>query len=237
MNITKELLDDFSVIAMFFSTGKNDINCILKKTNNGIYLFNFTGNYVFAAGEKIELRISFRKKNEVSVSKADIKVIESGLNYVLGTITDFDENISELIAKIHSLEFNDEKYGRRKENRIAIGKENSALFGLSSVEQKLLSKTAKIIQPCAVLDASIHGICIVTPFDNQAFKNVENFNICLSFINPEQTVILQAHKVHSKLNTTNSRTFATISCQLLEPINYIWKERVIKMIENEMVDK
>ena len=140
-------------------------------------------------------------------------------------------NLLELLSR---LDLQDEKYGRRKEPRIKLGKEKSLLFGLSSAEQKLFSKSAKIIQPCAIIDASIHGICVITPYENPAFKNIENFNIHLSFINPEQTVILQAHKVSSKINDTQNKVFSTISCQLLEPINYIWKERVIKMIETDV---
>ena len=78
---------------------------------------------------------------------------------------------------------------------------------------------------------SLHGICIITPFYNDFSKKLDNFIIQVSFSNPEQNVLLQAHKVHTKLNHSENKTFATISCQLLEPINYIWKERVIKMLE------
>ena len=81
-----------------------------------------------------------------------------------------------------------------------LTKNNYKNFGLSSAEQKIFSKTAKIIQPCALLDVSVHGICIITPFENPAFKNIENFHLQLSFSNPEQTVILQCHKVHTRLN-------------------------------------
>ena len=79
----------------------------------------------------------------------------------------------------------------------------------------------------------MHGICIITPFDNPIFKTLENFSIQLSFNNPEQTVILQCHKVHTKLSNTEHRVFSTLSCQLLEPIHYAWKERVMQMLEAE----
>ena len=131
------------------------------------------------------------------------------------------------------MEYQDEKYGRRKEPRVHIGKEKATQFGLTSIEQKLFSHQAKIIQPCAISDVSLHGICIITPFDDHQFKNIKNFNIQITFSEPNQTVNLEAHKVHTKLNHITNKTFATISCQLLEPISYVWKERVIKMLESE----
>ena len=165
-------------------------------------------------------------------------IIEKDSNYIIATVKNghqkHNKTIMRLLELLSRLDLQDEKYGRRKEPRIKLGKEKSLLFGLSSAEQKLFSKSAKIIQPCALIDASIHGICVITPYENPAFKNIENFNIHLSFINPEQTVILQAHKVSSKINDTQNKVFSTISCQLLEPINYIWKERIIKMIETDV---
>ena len=112
---------------------------------------------------------------------------------------------------------------------IAIGKLNAQLFGLQTLEQKIL--TGERTHPCVIIDASLHGLCIITPFNNDISKKLDNFVIQVFFSNPEQNILLQAHKVHTKLKHTENKTFATISCQLLEPINYIWKERVIKMLE------
>jgi len=233
MNITKELLDGLNVISLFFTQGKNDINCILRKVESGVLLFNFTGNFKFLEGERIVLSATFQKNAELVISKSNLKILESGLNWVSGTVENCENDLRKILERISFLERQDEKYGRRKEKRVKIGKENFRAFGLSSPEQKLFSMSAKIIQPCALLDASIHGICIITPFENPLFKSVENFGICISFVNPEQTISLQVHKVRSKLDKAGERTFATISCQLLEAIHYAWKERVISLLEKQ----
>ena len=91
----------------------------------------------------------------------------------------------------------------------------------------------KIQQPCAVVDASIHGICIITPCTDQRMKDCDSFNVMLNFVNPEQAIVLKCHKVHAQLKKTESKIYARISCQLLEPIHFVWKERVIKLLESE----
>lgn len=231
MNITKEFLDGLNLVSLFFTQGKNDINCVLKRSEKGVLFFNFTGDFKFAEGERLPLSATFQKEAALTVSRADFKIIESGLDWILGTAENCENDLREVLERISFLEERYEKYGRRKERRVKIGKENSLAFGLSSPEQKLFSKAAKIIQPCAIVDASIHGVCIVTPFENPLFKNIDNFNLHISFVNPEQAVLLQAHKVLLRLDNANGRTFATISCQLLEPIHYVWKERVVNLLE------
>ena len=233
MNITKELLDGMNVISLFFTQGKNDINCVLKRTEKTILFFKFSGDFKFAEGEKLLLSATFQKDAVHTISQARFKIFESGLDWIAGTVEECEKDLREVLEYICSLEQKYEKYGRRKEQRIKIGKTNFSAFGLSSPEQKLFSKTAKVIQPCALLDISMHGVCVITPFENPFFKNLENFSIHISFVNPEQSVLLQAHKVRSRLDNAGSRIFSTISCQLLEPIHYIWKERVINLLEKQ----
>lgn len=161
-------------------------------------------------------------------------VIESGEDFCDIEISG-SEKKEKTVAFISALEELDEKYtkyGRRKEERVEIGKRNSAKFGLSYPEQTVFINGIKAQQPCAVVDASIHGICIITPCADQRIKDCGNFNVMLNFTNPEQTVVLKCHKVHSQLKKTESKTYARISCQLLEPVHFAWKERVIRMLES-----
>ena len=88
-------------------------------------------------------------------------------------------------------------------------------------------------QPCAVVDASLHGICIITPCSDHRMKDCDSFNVMLNFVSPEQTIVLKCHKVHAQLKKTESKIYARISCQLLEPIHFAWKERVITLLESE----
>ncbi|MDE6245889.1 MAG: hypothetical protein K2M50_09590, partial [Treponemataceae bacterium] len=103
-------------------------------------------------------------------------------------------------------------------------------FGLESPEQKVFVRSKKIIQPCAIVDASIHGVCIITPFSD-GFKDVENFCVKVGFSSPVESAIMEAHKVHSRLVKTERSVFAKVSAQLLEPISHIWKGRVARLIE------
>ena len=233
MTITKEFLIDSGIISMNIIKYVFNINCILIKSEKNTLLFNYSGTESFYKNDKVFLNILYKGTSGIpETSKTELLVTEAGRDYIQTDIITADDFFSEFQKKLSFLEYQDEKYGRRKEPRISVGKNNFEAFGLTSVEQKIFSETARIIQPCAILDVSFHGICIITPFENKAFKNIENFNIHLSFLNPVQTVILMAHKVHSKLKSTeDNNVFATISCQLLEPINYIWKERVIKILE------
>lgn len=233
MNITKELITDLGIISMSISENDNNIICYLVKVEKNHFLFKFSGKIDFANQEEKQLTITTKDNHSsfLSVSKTAIVIIEYGLDYFLCKINSSDEIIKRILERLSHLEYQDEKYGRRKEPRITIGKERAQIFGLSSLEQKIFFNTEKKKQPCFIVDVSLHGICIITPFYNDFSKKLDNFIIQVSFSNPEQNVLLQAHKVHTKLNHSENKTFATISCQLLEPINYIWKERVIKMLE------
>ena len=185
----------------------------------------------------VDLQVSIKESENCFIQETSLlKILEIGIDYVIVNITQASDTINKLLELLSVLSKREEKYGRRKEPRIRINKENYQDFGLSTLEQKIFSKTAKIIQPCALLDISVHGICIITPFENPAFKKLDNFHIQLSFVNPEQSIILQCHKVHLKLNSTENRIFASISCQLLEPVHYVWKERVGKFMETERIN-
>lgn len=231
MNITNELLANFGIVSMVLTQNSTDIICHLIKVDKNQFLFKYSGNFDFTEKEKY-LSITTKENNSFTISSIKILILESGIDYFICTIVESDEIVNKLLKRISVLEYQDEKYGRRKEPRVSIGKSKAEAFGLSTLEQKIFSRHDKIIQPCVISDVSLHGICIISPFDDYRFKNIDNFIIQVSFKNPEQIILLQAHKVHLKLNHFDNKTFATISCQLLEPISYIWKERVVKMLDD-----
>lgn len=249
MNVPKELMQDLKIVSMnisFFDFGEYKrtgeeafglIPCILERFDNKNLFFKLLEN-ISADILAVSLQVVIQEAEDCFLQEdVQLDLIERGCDYLIASINnkpvDHNATIAKLINSLSVLHEREEKYGRRKEPRIKINKENYLQLGLSSIEQKIFSKTAKIIQPCAILDISVHGVCLITSFENPAFKNLENFHLQLLFTNPEQTAILQCHKVHSKLNKTDNRVFATFSCQLLEPIHYVWKERILKMIENE----
>lgn len=247
MTVSKELIQDLNIISMTLQFFKKElafasdlklvkqISCVLNRYEKGFLQFNLLENINEIEFDKIKINICVQESDVVFNSEtAILKLEEKGLSWLSAKlISKPSKTIKRLLDNLAILEKQEEKFGRRKEPRIKITKENFMQLGLNSIEQKVFSKSAKTIQPCALIDVSVHGLCIITPFENSTFKNLENFNIQISFLHPEQTVILQCHKVHSKLNNTENRIFATLSCQLLEPIHYVWKERVLKMLENE----
>lgn len=247
MTVSKELLQDMNIISMTLQFFKKEsafaiglklvkqVSCVLCRYEKGLLQFNLLENINETEFDEVKMNICVQESELVFDSEtATLELQEKGLTWITAKpISNPAKTIKRLLDNLAILEKQEEKFGRRKEPRIKITKENFMQFGLNSIEQKIFSKSAKIIQPCALIDVSVHGICIITPFENPAFKNLENFHIQVSFSNPEQTVILQCHKVHSKLNNTENRLFSTLSCQLLEPIHYAWKEKILNLLENE----
>lgn len=247
MTVSKELIQDLNIISMTLQFFKKksyfasdlklvkQISCVLTKYEKGFFQFNLLENLEKTEFDEVKINICVQESDVVFNSEtAILKLEEKGLTWLSAKlISNSPKTIKRLLDNLAILEKQEEKFGRRKEPRIKISKENFMQLGLNSIEQKVFSKSAKVILPCALIDISVHGLCIITPFENPTFKNLENFNIQVSFLHPEQTIILQCHKVHSKLNNTENRIFATLSCQLLEPIHYVWKERILKMLENE----
>lgn len=233
MNITKELLESLDVVSMSLSNGNEDFLCFLRKIDGNKMEFSILNPERFSAAGKMEFRTTFKKHDAVKVSASELEILDSGEDWCVGTVTRFfDDEINLFLTRLFEMECRNEKYGRRKEVRISIGKANYAAFGLSSPEQTLFVKGMRFSQPCAVLDASIHGIQVITPIrSNGGFRALEDFAIKLSFVNPDETAMLKAHKVHSRLDRAGEKFFATYYCQLLEPIHHVWKERVIKMLE------
>ena len=230
MKVTKEILNNFKVVSISYLSGSKDTLCALDRIEGGAWTLSFAKKPKAKTGSDVRLRFVFDGADGFEETSA--RVLDSGGDWIKIRLYDGGgEGISRLATGLVEMEKKIETFGRRKEERIKIGKEKFKNFGLSRIEQSLFFAGIKAVQPCVVLDASVHGICVVTT-ETPALKREENFSIKLSFDNPLQTVSLKAHKVYSRLTKTESKTFATVSCQLLEPIHFAWKERVIKMIES-----
>lgn len=209
-----------------------DIMSFLARFTSGRWTLTTLQKQDFLQNEQVSVQINFTDGEPEEFSAA---VIESGEDFCDIEISGSEkkEKTAAFISALEELDAKYTKYGRRKEERVEIGKRNAAKFGLSSPEQTVFINGIKAQQPCAVVDASIHGVCIITPCADQRINDCGSFNVMLNFTNPEQTVVLKCHKVHSQLKKTDSKTYARISCQLLEPVHFAWKERVIKLLESE----
>ena len=227
MKITKELLEHLNVITISLNNKNNDILCFLDRIEKNVWTFLISEKQTFEQND-LAFKIVFNQENKPCKFKAEIS--EFGENWI--TVIPYKSNNSRFIIfqkVLSDMEEKYELYGRRKEERIKIGKAQFKTFGLASIQQQVFVHGIKFIQPCVVLDASLHGICIITT-STPLIQNEETFFIKLMFEQPIYTVILKAHKVYSRLNKTDSKTFITLSCQLLEPIHFEWKNRIIKML-------
>ena len=91
-----------------------------------------------------------------------------------------DMILQQFIQQLNKIEYNNEKYGRRKEERIRIGLEKYKDFNLSKPEQTIIIEENRYINQCAIVDVSLHGIQIVTPY-MKPIEKTNNFFISVSF--------------------------------------------------------
>ena len=231
MNITKELLNHLQVNTIFITYENVDYQCFfIKKVLKNWVLKLPDFDTKFIIGNQVKINVLFEDK---IVESVNARITDFGVDYCVAELNQVSgsEKIAKILSRLNELESRDELFGRRKEKRIKVGVKNWEIFGLSGPEQMVYIPSLKIQLPCAIYDVSIHGICIVTVFSPSTIKFFDNFNIIVTFAKPEFTkVTLQAHKVHIRLNRVGDKIFASLSCQLLEPINFLWKEKVIELI-------
>lgn len=231
MKITRELLEHLKVKSMSLTNGDANLLCFLERVEKGKWTFSLPKKTDFSKGEEITIQIVFYEEEQGEITAMIDDFGEDWLSLTPETMSE-NTRVNAFLTMLGEMESKYETFGRRKEARIRIRKEKCHEFGLSRLEQVLFLPGIKLQQPCVVLDASVHGICVITPH-TKSVQDEENFCVKLTFTNPEETVIIKAHKVYSRLDKTEEKTFATLSCQLLEPIHFAWKERVIAMLENE----
>ncbi len=232
MNITKELLDYLGIISLCIKLGEKDYICFLTKQINGNWIINTQSDLNVKEGETIKVQINY-KDNLPAVTEAliilkDCEILTVSLPAVFNS-----SKIEKTFNDISLLEQKENKFGRRKEERIKIQKENSKDFMLKNIEQQLLLE--KQILPCALVDVSLHGICLIAPYSVFYAKEFENFKVRLNFTDCTMPVIILCHKVHSRiLKTSFDKTFISLSCQLLEPIHFEWKKHIISLLEERL---
>lgn len=228
MTINKELCNKLQLINSDLLINDREILCYLEKQNKEKWTFHTSTDLDLDKDQKSIIV----KMNYVNyITQFTGTILEAGNDYiVICKPTDSqDPYLKDTIEALDLIEKNDEKYGQRKERRIKIGIKKSKDFGLKSPEQVFVLERERYSGPCAIVDASIHGVQILVPYSS-ILRNINNFNMLISFENPNQHIILDLHKVNIKLTKNNDKTYANISCQIMEPISYIWKERLIKLL-------
>lgn len=231
MTVTKELNNRIKLINSDILVEQKEKLCYLSKQNLDLWTFTLCEPVEIPDSQKTVI-IKMNYEGYTTTFTGIIR--KKGEDFIIVEKPDSvkDPFLEETISVLNQIEINDEKYGQRKEKRVKVGIKNSKKFGLKKPEQTFVIEKERFSGPCAIVDASIHGLQIVTPYGS-ILKNLNNFNVLISFQEPNQHIIMDLHKVNIKLTKVNEKTFANISCQILEPINYIWKDRVIKMMDQE----
>lgn len=229
MNITKELLHYSKISSLSIPTKDGDLLCYLKKQIGNNWIISLASDDKILYDDNIFVQINF---NDGYVIKINTILVRQEKEICVLKLPEkkLDKRFSEIFNNFSSMEYNDEKYGRRKEKRIKIAKMHFKEFGLSSIEQKI--SFGKQVFPCVIIDVSIHGICLIAPYSPLYAKEFENFLISMNFVKENSFVTLKVHKVHSRLLKTQNGSYIKLSCQILEPIHFLWREKVISMIKN-----
>ena len=160
MTVSKEMIKDLNILSMSVA----EIPCVLNKYNKGELLFTLLSedskNH-FNNEKNCNLILCIQESDSLFNSEtATLEIEEYGIDWIVAKINNCTSpTLNKLLNQLSCLETQEEKYGRRKEPRIKIGKEKYTNFGLTSAEHKVFSKTSKVLQPCAIIDVSIHGIC------------------------------------------------------------------------------
>ncbi len=228
MNITKELLNYLGIISISIKTTESDILCFLRKQTEQKWIIHTETELALKEDEIITIQINFRDSASAIFKSSIVKKDKEVLTILLPK-ENTDKKLQNTINEISLLEKNENKFGRRKEERIKLQKSDCKNFMIKSLEQELLLE--KQIFPCAIIDVSIHGICIITQYSPFYTKQLENFRVKISFTDCTSSVVIQCHKVHARLTKTSNKNYITLSCQILEPIHFEWKKHVTTLLE------
>ena len=234
MNISKDYCNTLGISSFSFNKGTETSLCCLQQVNRQEWTF-FTGNPVkFIINDTIKLHVNFKDNPEANTD-IPVNVKEVGYNYCCVNLQNQYENetFNGVLKTLNELESIFERFARRKEKRIAISTKNYQNFGLEKMEQYIFFEEIHSVQPCVIVDASIHGVQILTQYSEEILKRTALFKIKVEFENPKETVFLTLHQVHSRVTQTSEQKFLNISCQILEPIHLEWKSRVIKMLQQQ----
>ncbi len=234
MNISKEYCNSIGIASLSFNNGSKSTLCSLQQVEQQKWTF-FTGIPAgFNINDTINLHINF-KDNPEDNTDVPVKVIETGYNYCCVKVNDKyeSESFNSILKTLNELELIFTHFSRRKEKRIKINSTNYKNLGLEKMEQYIFFEGIKLIQPCVLVDVSIHGVQLLTLYSEELLKHTALFKLKLEFENPKETIILLLHQVQSRVTNTGEKKFLNISCQILEPIHLQWKSRVIKMLQQE----
>ena len=230
MTITKELWEQFKITSIVLKEADKDTMCFPKQYAKHIWSLYVPALPCFHYADPATMQITFF---DGYIGVFQVQVLKANNDYcsVMIPKATADRRVQSFIDMLDVHDKRDMQYEKRKESRIIVGKSNSSAFGLVSPQQTLFVHDIYAHQPCAIVDASIHGICIITLHTNNIEDERAMLHIKLHFKLPEQHIILRCQRVHTRRIEPGKNTYAMISCRIVEPIHFIWKERVMHFME------
>ena len=228
VTVTKEMLDELGVKSFIICASGKDIMCRPVRIKNRRWYIGITAakGGLPGTGEAV---IRINRNNRISEGK--ITVLEPyGDDTVLAVEPHSDsDDFREVIERLSRYESND-NFERRKETRIKVGIKNATLFGLASPVQRAVFGRDE--RECVIFDASVHGIQLIME-NSRIISGTNIFKAKVSFQEPEQGIVLALNRVYSKVKETPERNYIYISAQILEPVHYVWKDRVIACLADK----
>lgn len=168
----------------------------------------------------IELRNNVKYSVLCSVSQ-----LSNNFNsYLLMFENQLDQAFIDRLSKFHQITSASEK---RRESRYNIGIENWKTFGLSKPEVQIVfdSKTYK----CIINNVSVHG-ALLTGETASISQNGSMINFVCSFNDPAANVFQNALIVNCQ---NLQKNYSRYSLQFLDPVSFIWQERIQKFEEKQ----
>ena len=227
LKITREMFDHIQLKSVSLENGDIMSLCQLKAVDGGELILSAEKNI----GESVKMQLLFNDGETCKFNAAamwDENKNECRIRIPIGTVS---SRVAAMILMLSDMENKFNRYGRRKEPRLKIGKENWEKFGLNSLTQQVFLPAIKQITQCVILDISVHGICVIMPYADRGLNKSDNLFIKITFDSPLQSVIMNLHKVNVRINNCGTKKFASVSCQILEPVHFLWKEKVINYLK------
>lgn len=220
MTVTKEMLEHIGVksISMHGRDSDMDVLCSLVRVKEHVWYLNYTAPEGFSPVPSLRIN----KDNEIM--EGPVKVLEK-TSCTLMIEEPSSGCFEPVVKKLATYEKND-NYERRKEKRIKVGIKNSSGFGLTSPQQYVIIGGAEL--ECVIVDASVHGIQLLLE-NKRILAAADIFTVKVAFT--DTCVLLRLNRVFSNVKEIKGKSYVYISAQILEPVHFIWKERVISFLK------
>ena len=223
MKVTKEMTDRLGIRSMTIRTEEGDAACCLVRIKEGLWYIRHTPSLVSdmngrecpfvigTSGDSLDGTVIVRGQD------GDTLVTEPPVG---------GEGMGVIVKRLSEYERN-EDYERRQEKRVKVGIDGAPAFGLKAPEQYVLTESGEL--PCVIVDVSVHGVQLLME-SCRALASSPILRLKVSFSSPADEIIMSLNKVYAHGKEAGGKVWSYVSCQILEPVHFVWRERVLAML-------